>query len=55
VILAGFKAKIVLALIVVARTPIQSFAANKDQRKDESGAGPAGADLPASYRYYETC
>jgi hypothetical protein len=29
----------VLALILVAKTPIQSFAGNQNQRKDESGAG----------------
>jgi hypothetical protein len=27
----------VLALIVVAKTPMQSFAGNQNQRKDESG------------------
>src|SRR5580693_7247808 len=32
--------RIVLALIIVARTPIQSFAGNQNQRKDELGGRP---------------
>jgi|HubBroStandDraft_3_1064219.scaffolds.fasta_scaffold10099_2 signal transduction histidine kinase len=38
---------IVLALIFVARTPIQSFAANHFQRKDDSGTDPAGTGTAA--------
>jgi hypothetical protein len=34
--------QIVLALIIVAGTPIQSFAGNHFQRKDESGTDSAG-------------
>jgi hypothetical protein len=34
----GSGQRIVLALIVVAKTPIQSFAGNQNQRKDESEA-----------------
>jgi hypothetical protein len=39
--------RIVLALIFVARTPIQSFAANHFQRKDDSGTDPAGTGTAA--------
>src|ERR1700691_4603170 len=55
VALAGRRGRIVLALIIVARTPIQSFAGNHNQRKDESGAGLVGAGWGGPPLWPEMC